>query len=286
MLAGRPNDPSYVEAGDRAAEAIIREGQTANFPSKEKKHRRGPFPAKQRGVQYGKGQPQPTDLKNGPYDAMLERLTDDPDIARHATYQSSAPLTLSSLLLMQIFTVAAFKLWAPKVYSYYKSHLDAMYDKLPHLKFTRNFPKSIYPCITYNFGGNVWTYKHRDVLNCPFGWCVIQALGNFNPTKGGHLILWDLKLVVQFPPNSTILIPSATMAHSNIPVQEGDSRVSFTQYCAGRIFRWVDKGFRTEKEFEEADKDRYDAVMARKAARWEMGLSLLSTIDELLLKIA
>ncbi|KAJ3805385.1 hypothetical protein F5876DRAFT_51931, partial [Lentinula aff. lateritia] len=53
--------------------------------------------------------------------------------------------------------------------------------------------------------------------------------------KGGQLIIWDLKLIFDFPPGSTILLPSALFRHSNIPVQKGDKRVSFTQYTAGGI---------------------------------------------------
>lgn len=75
----------------------------------------------------------------------------------------------------------------------------------------------------------MWTFKHKDVRNCPFVWCAIQALGRFDPRKGGHLVLWDLKLIIEFPP---VLIPFATLTHSNIPVADGDVRASFTQYTA------------------------------------------------------
>ncbi|KAJ7811173.1 hypothetical protein B0H14DRAFT_3479965 [Mycena olivaceomarginata] len=46
----------------------------------------------------------------------------------------------------------------------------------------------------------------------------------------------DLKLVVEFPPGALILFPSATISHSNVPVQPGDERASFTQFTAGGIF--------------------------------------------------
>ncbi|KAF8158818.1 hypothetical protein K438DRAFT_1986230 [Mycena galopus ATCC 62051] len=39
--------------------------------------------------------------------------------------------------------------------------------------------------------------------------------------KGGHLILWDVKAVVEFPSGALILLPSATIAHSNVPVARG-----------------------------------------------------------------
>jgi hypothetical protein len=127
----------------------------------------------------------------------------------------------------------------------------------------------------------VSTFRHRDVLNLPFGWCAIQPLSAFDPTKGGHLVLWDLELVIEFPPGALILIPSATMAHSNIPVQEGEQRASFTQYIAGGIFRYVDNGFRTAEEFEQEDPEGFARSEAQKEGRWQMGLDLWSTLDEL-----
>jgi hypothetical protein len=151
---------------------------------------------------------------------------------------------------------------------------------MPQLR--RNFARSIFPSAAFNFGPNTWTFKHRDSLNCPFGWCAIQALGHFDPKAGGHLILWDLKMVIEFPPGALILIPSATLTHSNIPVQEGDARVSFTQYCAGGLFRYVDNGFRTESQLAEEDPAAFAHMLDLKKTRWQMGLGLFSTLDGLL----
>lgn len=103
---------------------------------------------------------------------------------------------------------------------------------------------------------------------------------------GGHLILWDLKLVIEFPTASTILIPSATLVHSNIPVAAGQSRMSFTQYCSRGLFRWVDNGFRTEKELAAKDPAEYERIMGLKASRWEAGVALFSTLEELLKPLA
>ncbi|KAJ7142555.1 hypothetical protein C8R44DRAFT_602837, partial [Mycena epipterygia] len=133
----------------------------------------------------------------------------------------------------------------------------------------------------FNFGPNVWTFKHRDVLNLAFGWCAVQALGHFNPKTGGHLVLWDLKLVIEFPHGALILLPSATITHSNVPVENGEERVSFTQFSAGGIFRYVDNGCQTVAELLENDPAEYEHLMVLKAVWWEKGLSLLSTMDEL-----
>lgn len=98
--------------------------------------------------------------------------------------------------------------------------------------------------------------------------------------------MWDLKLIIEFPAGSLILIPSASLVHSNIPVQRGDARASITQFCAGGLFRYVDNGFRTEKELAVEDKELYASMLKMKETRWEMGLGLLSTIDDLLVPLA
>ncbi|KAJ7937906.1 hypothetical protein B0H13DRAFT_1580401, partial [Mycena leptocephala] len=66
----------------------------------------------------------------------------------------------------------------------------------------------------------------------------------FDPDFGGHLVLWDLKLVIRFPPGATILIPSAIVRHSNVPIRPDERRCSFTQYTAGGLFRWIRDGFK------------------------------------------
>ncbi|KAJ7813208.1 hypothetical protein B0H14DRAFT_2377104, partial [Mycena olivaceomarginata] len=141
---------------------------------------------------------------------------------------------------------------------------------------------TVFACAAFNFGPDVWMFRHRDVLNVPFGMCAVQALGDFDAMKGGHLILWDLKLVIEFPAGSTILLHSATISHFNIPVQVGKSRASFTQYTGGGLLRYVDNSFRTEAKLAEEDPEEYARLAALKDTCWEFGLTMLSTVEELL----
>ena len=103
-----------------------------------------------------------------------------------------------------------------------------------------------------NLGPKTVTVKHRDKLNKLTGWCAITALGNdFDEDAGGHLVLWDLKLVIRFPPGATILIPSALLYHSNASLPDDQKRYSLTQYTSGDLLRWVANGFMNDNEFEE-----------------------------------
>jgi hypothetical protein len=151
-----------------------------------------------------------------------------------------------------------------------------------HISDRRNFGSSIFACATMNFGPSVRCFRHRDSANLPFGWCAITALGDFDHKRGGHLILWDAKLVLEFPHASTILIPSATLIHSNIGTQPNEWRASFTQFTAGGNFRWVDNGFQTEHQLCQRDYGKYLDMVRRKQGRWEMGLTLYSAMGELL----
>ena len=112
--------------------------------------------------------------------------------------------------------------------------------------------------------------------------CAIQSLGNFDHTKGGHLILWQLNIMLEFPPGFLALIPSATITHSNSPVSEHETRLSFTQFCPGGLLRYVDSDFRTEREFAEKDPAGFAEMQRAKAQQWEERLKLLTVYDEML----
>ncbi|KJA15022.1 hypothetical protein HYPSUDRAFT_149650 [Hypholoma sublateritium FD-334 SS-4] len=211
------------------------------------------------------GPSEPRELDLGKHVEMVARLLADEDIIRMANHTS-----------------ASFNAYAPKVAKYYRDQLKELLDQHPHLK--KPFPCSTYSAAAFNMGPCVCTYKHRDPLNCPFGLCAIQALGNSDPKKGGHLVLWDLKIYIEFLPGSLILIPSATLVHSNTPIQMHESRASFTQYCGGGLFRYVDCGFMTEAALKEKNPAEYARMQEAKSTQWSFGLSCFSTLDELVPK--
>jgi hypothetical protein len=170
-------------------------------------------------------------------------------------------------------------MFAPKVYDYVASKLAALFEHHPDLN--RNFEHSIFPAATFNFGPKCVCRCHTDHGNAAYFWCPITALGNNDPTKGGHLILFDLRLVIEFPPGSTILIPSGILRHGNTPIQDHETRMSFTQYSAGGLIRWVEYGFRTEEKFKAEDKTGWKEAVLNRGARAEWALNLFSKYNEL-----
>ena len=77
--------------------------------------------------------------------------------------------------------------------------------------------------------------------------CVITSGGDYDPVKGRHLIIFPLKLVIEFLPGSTISLPSVTMPHGNTPIATGEVHMSITQYCVGGLLQWVTYGFQSAK---------------------------------------
>ncbi|KAJ3506431.1 hypothetical protein NLJ89_g6870 [Agrocybe chaxingu] len=267
-LVGQPDDPSYRQACEEVYQLFLELGQTPEFQSGVPKNTRGCFPVLNVGYTHGKGTEAPVNLhepKSGrpsKHSAHVEALRSNKSLERIATFASSA-----------------LNLWAPKLFAYCEKHLSKLRKFAPHLQ--PNFPKSIFPCMAINCGPNAWTRRHRDSMNLPFGLCAITALGHFDPKCGGHMALPDLKLVIEFPPCSTIILPSSTLVHGNVPIQPGETRASFTQFFPGGLFRYVDNGFMTEKALQATNKKEHERICFEKATRWKMGLNLFSTRSEL-----
>ncbi|KAF8074793.1 hypothetical protein FPV67DRAFT_1408989, partial [Lyophyllum atratum] len=112
----------------------------------------------------------------------------------------------------------------------------------------------------------------------------VTALGDYDPTRGGHLILYSLKLIIEFPPGSMAIIPSGAVEHGNTPVGPNETCLSFTQYAAGGLFRWVAYHCQTVASFistpaRAAEKIKIDT------GRWEKNLDMkrLERLDPVVL---
>ncbi|KAK7024166.1 hypothetical protein VNI00_016544 [Paramarasmius palmivorus] len=249
VLCGRPTSGHFKEAMDGVYAAVMEEGRKAPLGDQEE-HRRGSFPAFNVGCTMGMGSSEPVALNTHDMAPVLARLLQHRGVRRLAGYHN-----------------AAFSLWAPRLYAEYQRVAQEMYRR--NTSLPRNFSDGVFTAATFNFGGNVCTYKHRDFFNWAFGWCFITALGKFDATRGGQLVMWELKLVVDFPHAATIALPSAVITHSNVPI------------APGPIFRWVENGCRTEREMEADDPKEFQAMMAKKSTAYLDRLPLYSTLDEL-----
>ncbi|KAJ7435096.1 hypothetical protein B0H11DRAFT_1756505 [Mycena galericulata] len=280
-LGGRPRDPNWdcdvttpaTELMEEAAAGMYehvfygvsygKHGKAA--PAGKKTPRRGGHRAKTVGESMGSGQETPTPF----FHTVLNTIV------------LASLLATKPFKRIAGFTNVMFQAFQPDIHAYYQNTLDALHEWNPTLK--RNFARltSVFTAATFNFGPSTITLPHLDFANLAWGWCAITALGRFDPNKGGHLILWDLMLIIRFPPGSTILIPSAIVRHSNVSIQQGESRFSFTQFTAAGIFRFVHNGFRTDKSLREegmTDAQKLECAQERRA-RWVDGLKMYRTWD-------
>ncbi|KAF9529559.1 hypothetical protein CPB83DRAFT_852309 [Crepidotus variabilis] len=257
VLVGKINQESYQNATKEVFEGMEACGASAYFSDSESKHKRGKFPAVNVGISLGPGGTKPMRVSVGGHGPMMQRLIDNKHVQRLASHQD-----------------ASFKFWQPKLYKHYSDMMVKLRGRNPTLR--KNFPRSVFASMAFNFPPHVYTHRHRDVRNLPYGMCAVHALGNFDPTAGGHLILWELKLIIEFPPGCMVLLPSATITHSNVPVAVGQKRASITQYTAGSLFRHVDNGFTTDAALKASNKARFEVHSAARLCRWEKGLNMWS----------
>ncbi|KAF6759033.1 hypothetical protein DFP72DRAFT_844797 [Ephemerocybe angulata] len=275
---GQPNHPGYVRSHNAACEAILQAGLGANLNTDHKRGRG--FGALNVGILQGHGPRTPYNLRNDGNEEMLEELLKNPDIIRVATFQSGEHSEPLYCLHASHAPQAALSTFFPKLYAKYHSLRVDVEDHLPNLKW--NFKRSVFSAAAFNFGPQVVTSRHRDCMNLPAGFCAITALGNFDSEKGGHLIVEELGIVIEFPAGSCILLPSAVFTHYNTSVQPGEIRLSFTQFSSGGLFRFADNGYRTQEDLKKYDEGLYNYMMERKKTRWERDLALWSTMEELL----
>lgn len=184
------------------------------------------------------------------------------------------PLTCTNLLS----SPASFEHWAPELHKLYSD---------THAKITEHYGlhkdtiggNCPFAAITVNFGPQVVCWRHRDLKNLAYGVCPITVLGDFDSELGGHIILHELKLIVQMRSGDTIFIPSAVVTHETMPIGPGETRESIALYSAGGVFRDADAGFQSYTSWEKKDKAAYDQHILKGEQRWADGWSLFTTLE-------
>ncbi|KAI0038769.1 hypothetical protein FA95DRAFT_1505085, partial [Auriscalpium vulgare] len=260
----RPLNESWNAVTGRAAtlfETTRRFGEkTRAFPDKFVNHRRGNFTAVSFGLSYGGGQTVPGTLRHTKGRlAVVDRLRRSKDVDRIAGHGSRG--------------LASF---FPQPCQGMREDLHELLQEYPELELP--FKSSAYPTATANLGPQTACLDHNDCTNYPSLACSVTALGSFDADKGGHMYFWDLGLRVRFPAGSTILLSSAGLRHGNLPVQPGERRYSFTQYCPGGLLRWVRHGMRPAGDLSPEERERLDGP---EGEGWETQLARLSKYNEL-----
>ncbi|KAJ7503486.1 hypothetical protein B0H11DRAFT_2357831 [Mycena galericulata] len=136
-------------------------------------------------------------------------------------------------------------MYAPKLYRYFCRLFKKLFTRHPELR--HNFNNSAFPASTFNCGPDAVTFDHLDLLDFSRGIWGITCGGDFDHTRGGHIHLRQLRLVLQCPSGASAIIPSGCLGHGNIPIQPDEMRHFMTQYATGGLFRWAVYGFQSAK---------------------------------------
>ncbi|KAJ3730305.1 hypothetical protein C8R42DRAFT_568963 [Lentinula raphanica] len=228
-----------------------------NFTSTSILHRRGKYFAKSFGISFGGGQVHPANFTQLKADEEawndFRAQPETQKLARRVDY--------------------LFKCYFPRLHSLYTNVLADLCKGDSNLD--PNFKGCCFAASTLNFERAV-SVPHRDSKNLVCGECAVHSEGSFDYKKGGHLVLWDLKLIVEFPPGCTAIFPSALFRHSNTSIQPKESRHSMTFYSASSLFRWRHNSYMSDKDFlAGAPREELVKWNEHRDNLWKTGLDLL-----------
>ncbi|KAJ7080881.1 hypothetical protein C8R43DRAFT_909878, partial [Mycena crocata] len=91
-------------------------------------------------------------------------------------------------------------------------------------------------------------------------------LGEF--TDGG-IVFWEDDVTIPLRPGNTVIFPSGTKRFSFAALKPNETRYIFRQYCNAGAMRWLEKGNRSDTEFDASasveEKEEWEAKRARRA---------------------
>lgn len=131
---------------------------------------------------------------------------------------------------------------------------------------------------TLNLGPFVCCWFHRDSRNFILGICPVVALGEYDHRTSGHFIMVEPKIVFEFRPGDVLIMMSAIITHGTAPLRRDETRMSWTCFTAGGLFRWHAAGGRLVSKLME---DEYAEYLKRSEVLFAEAWDALHTIEEL-----
>ncbi|KAH9009462.1 hypothetical protein EDB85DRAFT_1881571, partial [Lactarius pseudohatsudake] len=259
-----PGQKPWLESMKALKNAMSQTRDSLHFSEDDINHRRGHYQYVHSGVSYGGGQPLPMNLAHHNKSHLVDDLVENQDLIRIAHHVNTA-----------------FAMSAPKLYRHYEQLADSLLTYELEEALQRPYAKCAFMASTINLGDKVVTLRHKDHKNLPSGLCAVVSMGDYNHKLGGHLVLHELKLIMEFPPGYVIFLPSASITHSNIEISDDEWRSSITYYTAGGLFRWHAYGGRTEERLRTEDPQLWNRMKDGMEARWKEAIDLFSKYEEL-----
>ncbi|KAJ3765229.1 hypothetical protein FB446DRAFT_655547 [Lentinula raphanica] len=204
--------------------------QHARIAAGRETHRRGQYATLPAGIGFGGGRTEPGNYANSPHNAaLIADLLADP-----------------ALKLAASFVDAGFRTLFPKLHCFLTNLLNRILDDNPAL--TRLFSECCFAALHFNLSF-AWTDNHTDYFNVLFTMCCAFCVGDFDYTRGGHLIAWEFGVVTEFPPGSAVFLPSAWVTHCNVPIASHEHRSSLAFFTSSGLTRWYQNGYMSDKSF-------------------------------------
>ncbi|EJD46696.1 hypothetical protein AURDEDRAFT_43093, partial [Auricularia subglabra TFB-10046 SS5] len=126
--------------------------------------------------------------------------------------------------------------WLPDVAAIYK-RLESRIEVPDALRTSCAFNLP-FAAHTFNLGPFVRCWFHRDAWNFTLGWCPVLVLGLFDHRTSAQFIMVEPRIVMELRPGDLMLMMSSVITHGTAPLLKGETRMSWTCFTAGAIFRW------------------------------------------------
>ncbi|KAJ7095497.1 hypothetical protein C8R43DRAFT_1141751 [Mycena crocata] len=103
--------------------------------------------------------------------------------------------------------------------------------------------------------------------------------GNF--TESG-IAFWDDETVISLRPGGTVLFPSGTKRFSFVALKPNETMYVFRQFCCAGAVRWLQKGNRSDSEFDEsASQEEIEDWAATRDRRGQSSVKLFSKVRDI-----
>ncbi|KAK7017749.1 hypothetical protein R3P38DRAFT_3560216 [Favolaschia claudopus] len=110
----------------------------------------------------------------------------------------------------------------------------------------------------------------------------VTIFGSFDDLLGGHLSFGKHRAAIQAPAGTTYLLPSASTSIRYTAIAKNERRYQFRQFISAGVLRWVEKGGRTDKQFEATTTaGEREVWAASRIARGDTTLNLFSQLDDI-----
>ncbi|KAK6971925.1 hypothetical protein R3P38DRAFT_2813183 [Favolaschia claudopus] len=123
---------------------------------------------------------------------------------------------------------------------------------------------------------------NRDMAHTTF--MAVTAFGKYNSKTGGQIVFGDDDKMLEFPAGRTVIFPAGAKEYTFAAVGRNEERFLIRQYCNAGVLRWVEKGGRTDREFDEMASEEEKACWEEiRRQRAEGSVKMFSKLDEIFL---